>query len=72
MAGQGPIMGHTKEGMTGMGGFAPAHHLKQFHPRYVSKEELENRVKGDKVDSWVPMFKFKNDWARNPRRRICR
>jgi peptide/nickel transport system substrate-binding protein len=66
MAGQGPIMGHTKEGRTGMGGFAPAHYLKQFHPRYVSKEELEKRVKEDKFDSWVSMFKFKNDWARNP------
>jgi peptide/nickel transport system substrate-binding protein len=66
MAGQGPIMGHTKEGRTGMGGFAPAHYLKQFHPRYVSTEELEKRVKDDKFDSWVSMFKFKNDWARNP------
>jgi peptide/nickel transport system substrate-binding protein len=34
MAGQGPIMGHTKEGRTGMGGYAPAHYLKQFHPKY--------------------------------------
>jgi peptide/nickel transport system substrate-binding protein len=66
MAGQGPIMGHTKEGRTGMGGYAPAHYLKQFHPKYISKEELDRKVKEEKFDSWVSMFKFKNDWARNP------
>jgi peptide/nickel transport system substrate-binding protein len=65
MAGQGPIMGHTKEGRTGMGGYAPAHYLKQFHPKYVSKDELDKKVKEEKFDSWVSMFKFKNDWARN-------
>jgi peptide/nickel transport system substrate-binding protein len=66
MAGQGPIMGHTKEGRTGMGGYAPAHYMKQFHPRYVSQEDLDRRVKEEKFDSWVSLFKFKNDWARNP------
>ena len=66
MAGQGPIMGHTKEGRTGMGGYAPAHYLKQFHPKYVSKETLDAKVKEARFDNWVNMFKFKNDWARNP------
>jgi peptide/nickel transport system substrate-binding protein len=66
MAGQGPIMGHTKEGRTGMGGYAPAHYLKQFHPKYVSKEDLDKKVKEAKFDNWVSLLKFKNDWARNP------
>jgi peptide/nickel transport system substrate-binding protein len=66
MAGQGPIMGHTKEGRTGMGGYAPAHYLKQFHPRYVAKEELDKKVKEAKFDNWVSLLKFKNDWTRNP------
>jgi peptide/nickel transport system substrate-binding protein len=66
MAGQGPIMGHTKEGRTGMGGYAPAHYLKSFHPKYVSKEDLDRKVKEARFDNWVSMFKFKNDWARNP------
>lgn len=66
MAGQGPIMGHTKEGRTGMGGYAPAHYLKPFHPKYVTKEELDQKVKEAKFDSWVSLFKFKNDWSRNP------
>lgn len=66
MAGQGPIMGHTKEGRTGMGGYAPAHYLKQFHPKYVAPDELDRKVKEARFDNWVGLFKFKNDWARNP------
>jgi peptide/nickel transport system substrate-binding protein len=66
MAGQGPIMGHTKEGRTGMGGYAPAHYLKQFHPKYTPPEELDKKVKEAKFDNWVSLLKFKNDWTRNP------
>src|SRR5467141_5351326 len=50
----------------GLGGFAPAHYLKQFHPKYVSQGELDKKVKDEKFDSWVRMFLFKNDWALNP------
>ena len=50
----------------GMGGFAPAHYLKQFHPKYVNGEELDKRAKEAKFDSWVRMFLAKNDWALNP------
>ena len=50
----------------GMGGFAPAHYLKQFHPKYVSADELDKRAKEAKFDSWVRMFLAKNDWALNP------
>src|SRR3989442_1089865 len=50
----------------GMGGFAPAHYLKQFHPRYVGEAELDRKVKEAKFDSWVRMFLAKNDWALNP------
>src|SRR6266849_2570525 len=46
-----------------MGGFAPAHYLKQFHPRYVGQAELDKEAK---FDSWVRMFSIKNDWALNP------
>jgi ABC-type transport system substrate-binding protein len=49
-----------------MGGFAPAHYLKQFHPRYVGDAELDKKVKEAKFDSWVRMFAAKNDWALNP------
>ena len=50
----------------GMGAFAPAHYLKQFHPKYVGQAELDKKVKDLKYDSWVRMFLEKNDWARNP------
>src|SRR5499425_2805018 len=50
----------------GMGGFAPAHYLKQFHPKYVNAEELNKKAKEAKFDSWARMFHAKNDWALNP------
>jgi peptide/nickel transport system substrate-binding protein len=50
----------------GMGAFAPAHYLKQFHPKYVGAAELDRKVKDAKFDSWVRMFLAKNDWALNP------
>ena len=50
----------------GMGAFAPAHYLKQFHPKYAGAAELDKKVKDAKFDSWVRMFLAKNDWALNP------
>jgi len=49
-----------------MGGFAPAHYLKQFHPKYVPVAELDKKAKDAKYDSWVRLFMAKNDWALNP------
>ncbi|MBI3325382.1 MAG: ABC transporter substrate-binding protein, partial [Nitrospinae bacterium] len=66
LAGSTPLGGHAYQGLSGMGGFAPAHYLKQFHPRYGSKEELDRKVKGAKFDNWVRLFLFKNDWTLNP------
>jgi len=66
LAGSTPLGGHAQQGMNGMGGYAPAHYLKQFHPKYVGQAELDKRVKDAKFDSWVRQFLFKNDWALNP------
>jgi peptide/nickel transport system substrate-binding protein len=66
LAGTTHLGGQAWQGLYGMGGFAPAHYLKQFHPRYVSREELDKKVKEGKSDSWVRLFLFKNDWALNP------
>jgi peptide/nickel transport system substrate-binding protein len=52
--------------VSALGGYAPAHYLKQFHPKYVSKEELDRKVKEGKFDSWVNLLKFKADWGLNP------
>src|SRR2546427_11470292 len=53
-------------GYRAMGGFAPAHYMKQFHPKYAGQAEVDKKVKDEKFDSWVRMFLFKNDWALNP------
>jgi peptide/nickel transport system substrate-binding protein len=66
LAGSTPLGGQAWQGLQGMGGYAPAHYLKQYHPKYVSKEDLDNKVKEAKFDNWVSLFKFKNDWALNP------
>ena len=49
-----------------MGRYAPAHYLKQFHPKYVGKEKLDQLAQGGKFDNWVNLLKFKNNWRLNP------
>jgi peptide/nickel transport system substrate-binding protein len=66
LAGSTALGGQTNQGIIGMGGYAPAHYLKQFHPKYVSTADLERTVKEAKFDNWVSLFKFKIDWALNP------
>src|SRR4029453_10236729 len=48
---------HARWGRSALGGFAPAHYLKQFHPKYVSKDELAKKVAELNLDGWVTMFK---------------
>jgi peptide/nickel transport system substrate-binding protein len=66
LAGSTDLGGHAWRGYVGLGGYAPAHYLKQFHPKYVPQAELDRKAKEAKFDSWVRMFLFKNDWALNP------
>lgn len=62
-----PVFGGPAiNGNVGMGGYAPAHYLKQFHPDFVDKATLDALVKKEGFDNWVNMFKDKNTWARNP------
>ncbi|HRU32772.1 MAG TPA: ABC transporter substrate-binding protein [bacterium] len=42
--------------------FAPAHYLKQFHPSYVSKEELKKKAKEAGFNFWYQLFSNKNSW----------
>ncbi len=44
----------------------PKHYLKQFHPRYVSKEELEKLTKDNGFNFWYQLFSNKNNIALNP------
>lgn len=57
--------GHAIMGNTGMGGYAPAHYLQQFHPDFADKATLDGLVKEAGVDNWVNLFKAKNTWASN-------
>ena len=43
---------HARWGRSALGGFAPAHYLKQFHPKYVSKDELAKKVTGSELRRW--------------------
>lgn len=66
LAGSTPLGGHAYQGRNLLGGYAPKHYLKQFHPKYVGKEAVEKIAKAEGYDNWVSLLKFKNDWAFNP------
>jgi peptide/nickel transport system substrate-binding protein len=66
LAGATPLGGFCYMGKDFLGGFAPAHYLKQFLPKYSSKEAVEKQAREAKFDSWVTYFKFKNSWHLNP------
>ena len=61
-----PRPGQASARIAAWAAYAPAHYLKQFHPKYVGEAELDKKVKEAKFDSWVRMFLAKNDWALNP------
>lgn len=58
--------GLSTRGDTLMGAYAPGHYLKQYHPKYVSQAELDQKVADEGFDNWVNLFKFKNTWRLNP------
>ncbi|MBP8638202.1 MAG: ABC transporter substrate-binding protein [Dictyoglomi bacterium] len=49
----------------GMGLIVPKHYMKQFHPRYTSKEKLDAMVKEEKLTDWFTLFGNKNTWWLN-------
>src|SRR5215467_11837920 len=57
---------HARFGRDGLGGFAPTHYLKQFHPKYASKDDISKKLAELKFETWVTMFKNRNDACRNP------
>ncbi|MFN8524083.1 MAG: ABC transporter substrate-binding protein [Chloroflexota bacterium] len=63
--GAGHALGGTQQG--GFTGFyAPGHYLRQFHPKYTPKEELDKRVADAKLDNWVLLLKQKTNFQLNP------
>ena len=57
--------GHGRWGYVGFGGFAPAHYLKQFHPKYAGQEAVEAMAKAAGFDNWVLFFQERNSSYRN-------
>ena len=49
-----------------MGAYMPAHYVKQFHPKYTPKDQLDQKVKASGFDSWVSYIKNRWDWRLNP------
>lgn len=47
------------------GPYAPAHYLKQFHPGYVSPEDLRRKVRESQQEDWVGLMKLRNNYALN-------
>jgi len=48
------------------GPIVPAHYLKQFHPTYTSKADLDKLIAENNVTTWVELITAKNDWSLNP------
>jgi len=55
---------------TGHSYITPKHYMKQFHPKYVSKDQLTAMVKKAGVDYWYQLFLNMNDRWRNPERPV--
>ncbi|HEX9116927.1 MAG TPA: ABC transporter substrate-binding protein, partial [Anaerolineae bacterium] len=48
------------------GGYAPAHYIKQWLPKYSSKDALDAKAKAAGFDGWLSQLKNKYSWALNP------
>src|SRR5499426_3326200 len=57
---------HARFGRNALGGFAPAHYLKQYLPKFASKDDIAKKLVDLKYETWVLMFKNQNDACRNP------
>ncbi len=49
-----------------MGAYTPAHYIKQFHPKYVGKDEADRTAKAAGFDGWIAYIKNRWDWRLNP------
>ncbi|MEM7022672.1 MAG: ABC transporter substrate-binding protein [Pseudomonadota bacterium] len=56
-----------QSGKRSQGGYAPAHYLKQFLPKYAGGEDAANEAaKAAGYDNWVSYLHFAKDWTLNP------
>jgi peptide/nickel transport system substrate-binding protein len=59
------VAGHLTNGKNAMGIWGPKHYMQQFHPKYVSKDDLDKKVADAKFKTWVELFKNKNNCELN-------
>ncbi len=50
--------------------FAPAHYLKQFHPKYTSKDSVDAETKKAGFQYWYQFFVQRNNYFLNPDRPV--
>lgn len=48
--------------------FLPKHYLKQFHPNYVTEEEMNRRMRQHRFDIWHRLFENRRETWTNPDR----
>ncbi len=63
MSGWGAINGQTITGQFGLGGFAPAHYLQQFHADFNS--DAQQMAEDAGFDTWATYLKNRNTWQFN-------
>ncbi|MBV9596798.1 MAG: ABC transporter substrate-binding protein [Chloroflexi bacterium] len=63
--GAGFSLGSTQNGPF-QGGYAPAHYLKQFHPKYTQQAQLDQAVAAAGLNTWVDLIKLKQNYQLNP------
>src|SRR2546422_8314415 len=49
-----------------MGAYTPSHYVRQFHPKYIGREEADRKAKAAGFDGWVAYIKNRWDWRLNP------
>jgi len=57
---------YRQSGGLSYGGYAPAHYLRQFLPKYSSVEAVTARARAAGYESWVQYLHFAKDWQFNP------
>ena len=57
---------HARFGRFALGGFVPAHYIKQFLPKFTSMAEAEKKAADAKFEGWATYLKDRNNACRNP------
>lgn len=68
--GGGPARYGSGSSIFGMGGYAPAHYMKQFHREFVPKETIDAFMRQGGYNSWVELYLAKNNWSLNPEKPV--